>query len=95
VQKSLAEFYADVNTFWRYGGTRVNPINDAVVVSIAGGSRDLLIRSDLCDLTNVMPLNQSITVHATALTNVWLTTDHQVTIGWMLVELICKVQCMV
>eukprot|EP00698_Gefionella_okellyi_P011161 TRINITY_DN2926_c0_g2_i4.p1 TRINITY_DN2926_c0_g2~~TRINITY_DN2926_c0_g2_i4.p1 ORF type:complete len:506 (-),score=91.36 TRINITY_DN2926_c0_g2_i4:1134-2651(-) len=73
-QASVAEFYADLNTFWRYA---TGPLSDVVLVSLAGGSRDLLIRSHLCDIDGFGLANQSLAVHTSAWTNVWLSADHQ------------------
>jgi hypothetical protein len=57
---------------------------DVVMVSIAGGLRDTLIRSDLCSLHKLDPNQQeqsnsrSITASTYSMANVYLSTDHQV-----------------
>jgi glycosylphosphatidylinositol deacylase len=51
-------------------------LSDVTILSIAGGIRDTLIRSDLCSLNSLVPLSNGLTSFTTGLQNVWLTTDH-------------------
>src|SRR5690348_15830269 len=53
-------------------------LSDVVIVSIAGGIRDNLVRSDLCALQTLsLPDTHALTVFPTSIAHVWLSTDHQ------------------
>ena len=46
-------------------------------VSIAGGTRDKMISSELCTLNSIMPKTNQLSVFTTSIPNVWLSADHQ------------------
>ena len=50
------------------------------IVSVGGGIRDTLVRSDLSILPHVSSTN-GFTVTSTSVPNVWLSIDHQVFFG--------------
>lgn len=68
----LRAFYSNVNNFWESSPLVAN----VIVISLAGGSRDLLIPARYCELprnTNIVLQYSAVT---TAVPDVWLTIDH-------------------
>jgi glycosylphosphatidylinositol deacylase len=48
------------------------------IISVAGGVRDTLVRSDLASLDDIVPQSHGFTVVSTSVPNTWITIDHQV-----------------
>ncbi len=83
VHRSLENFYATVNSFWQEEFSKEHSsLSDVVIISIAGGNRDTLVRSDLTSLASVVPPSHGLTVISTSIPNVWLSIDHQVRIDF-------------
>ena len=76
----LDAFYSKVNRFWKDHSRKnwsENAMRDLVVVSIGGGNRDMQVRSDLTSVASLWLRNQSISVVASAIPKVWLSTCHR------------------
>ena len=68
----LTSFYSQVNNFWLS-----NPVvNNATILSFAGGSRDILVPVRLCSLHHISSTVQQFSAATTALPDIWLTIDH-------------------
>ena len=80
----LEEFYAKVNGFWMSGSSwrnsdatnAVPPLSNIVIASIAGGSRDHVVRGDLTSLYQLTPQGRSIHAWSTSIPGVWIQIDH-------------------
>jgi hypothetical protein len=74
----LEEFYAHVNgvwsnhNSWEDGGA----LENIVIASIAGGSRDHVVRGDLTSLDGLSPQGRSVHAWSTSLPGVWIQMDH-------------------
>jgi hypothetical protein len=53
-------------------------LKDVVILSIAGGNRDIQISSDLSYLDGIVAPSHGLSVVSTQIPNVWLSTDHLV-----------------
>ena len=53
-------------------------MSDVAIVSIAGGIRDTLVRSDLAYLDDIVPPYHGFSVMTTSIPNNWISVDHQV-----------------
>lgn len=77
---AMVETYNDVNTFWRdsYSGLIAgkNPLDEVVLVSIAGGGLDTMIPSEYTSLTSLVPATHGFTVFTSSIPNVWTGMDH-------------------
>jgi hypothetical protein len=82
---NLEEFYERVNAFWMLESSWVRMNNDQlpqptlsniVIASIAGGSRDHVVRGDLTSLYRLTPKGRSIHEWTTSLPGVWIQMDH-------------------
>ena len=74
----FARLYAEVNRLWTApaswaaGGELAN----VVVASIAGGSRDKVVRGDLTRVAGLAPPERALHAWSTALPGVWIEMDH-------------------
>ena len=77
---AMVETYNDVNTFWRdsYSGLIAgrNPLENVVLVSVAGGGLDTMIPSEYTSLTSLVPDTHGFTVFTSSIPNVWTGMDH-------------------
>ncbi|KAG5527122.1 hypothetical protein RHGRI_028142 [Rhododendron griersonianum] len=88
LQPSLGHYYARVNEEWRKGyevqtsrtGRYASdpPLSRIVVVSISGGIHDYQVRTKLESLDGIVPPSHGFLISSTAMKNVWLSMEHQV-----------------
>lgn len=71
----VLDFYHRVNEHWRTEWNQT--LKHLVVLSLAGGDRDHLVRSDLCSLKGLTDPSRSIDILTSAVPNVWSSTDHR------------------
>ncbi|CAF4044047.1 unnamed protein product [Rotaria sp. Silwood2] len=71
----VIKFYSRVNEYWKNEWN--NSLKHLVLVSLAGGDRDHLVRSDLCSLNGLTDESRSIDVLTSAVPHVWTSTDHR------------------
>jgi glycosylphosphatidylinositol deacylase len=71
----VAHFYEETNALWREG--RHKELSDVSIVSVAGGIRDTLVRTDLSSLEGIVPAANALSVVSTSVPGVWVSTDHQ------------------
>ncbi|CAF0811000.1 unnamed protein product [Rotaria sp. Silwood1] len=71
----VVNFYSRVNEYWKNEWN--NSLKHLVLVSLAGGDRDHLVRSDLCSLNGLTDESRSIDVLTSAVPHVWTSTDHR------------------
>ena len=72
----LEEFYQQINSFWSNPKSWQGTLKNIVLASIAGGSRDHVVRGDLTSLGNLTPFGKSVHVWSTSLPGVWIQMDH-------------------
>ena len=76
----LAAFYKSVNGFWRreadQAGNPPSRLRHISMVSVAGGFRDVLVRSSVASLQGVISESQGISVVATSVPKAWVSVDH-------------------
>ncbi|CAF0734942.1 unnamed protein product [Adineta steineri] len=72
---NVIEFYSRVNNYWKNEWN--NSLQHLVLVSLAGGDRDHLVRSDLCSLNGLTDESRSIDVLTSSVPHVWTSTDHR------------------
>ena len=68
----LNAFYLRVNNFWKNSLSVAN----LSVISLAGGSRDVLVPSQYCSLPRNVQIDLQYSAVTTAVPGVWLTIDH-------------------
>eukprot|EP01124_Arcella_intermedia_P018158 TRINITY_DN2512_c0_g1_i1.p1 TRINITY_DN2512_c0_g1~~TRINITY_DN2512_c0_g1_i1.p1 ORF type:complete len:959 (-),score=170.88 TRINITY_DN2512_c0_g1_i1:55-2931(-) len=74
---TVYEFYRHVNNFWRTSFlNESSEVHNVTIVSIAGGIRDNLIRSELCNLENLLHSDNQLTTVSTQIPDVWVSVDH-------------------
>lgn len=67
--------YRHIQSFWQQGyGTGL--LQNVTVLSLGGGVRDTLIRSELCNLTPLLPSSHSLSVLSSGVTGLWAPVDH-------------------
>ncbi|CAF0933696.1 unnamed protein product [Rotaria sordida] len=71
----VIDFYSRVNEYWKNEWN--NSLKHLVLLSLAGGDRDHLVRSDLCSLNGLTDESRSIDVLTSAVPHVWTSTDHR------------------
>ncbi|CAF1289706.1 unnamed protein product, partial [Didymodactylos carnosus] len=71
----LVDFYQNINDYWKKEWN--NTLKHIVLLSLAGGDRDHLVRSDLCSLHGLTDEIRSIDILTTAIPQVWTSTDHR------------------
>ncbi|UJR36520.1 hypothetical protein I4U23_029241 [Adineta vaga] len=71
----VMNFYSRVNQYWKDEWN--NSLQHIILVSLAGGDRDHLVRSDLCSLNGLTDESRSIDVLTSAVPHVWTSTDHR------------------
>ena len=72
----MEEFYQQINSFWSNPKSWQGTLKNIVLASIAGGSRDHVVRGDLTSLGNLTPFGKSVHVWSTSLPGVWIQMDH-------------------
>ncbi|XP_019447433.1 PREDICTED: uncharacterized protein LOC109350653 isoform X1 [Lupinus angustifolius] len=86
LQPSLGHYFAHVNSKWREGykfqtntGHHVSDpvLSHVVVVSVSGAYNDYQVRSKLASLDDIVPPTHGFMISSTAMTNVWLSMEHQ------------------
>lgn len=70
---ALESWYRTLNDKWRTSEQLAN----ITMVSIASGSRDLILYSGLTHLDDIIKPEQGFSVYSTAMPGVWLSTDHE------------------
>lgn len=79
VDRKVATFYSDTDRFWSQELKKNNSeLSNLLIVSIGGGLRDSLIRSELTDLSNILPASNALSVLSTSIPNVFVSSDHEV-----------------
>jgi glycosylphosphatidylinositol deacylase len=53
-------------------------LKDVAMISVGGGFRDTLVRSDLVSLDSIVPASNGFTTMSTSAPNIWVSADHQV-----------------
>eukprot|EP01125_Pyxidicula_operculata_P008751 TRINITY_DN2909_c0_g1_i1.p1 TRINITY_DN2909_c0_g1~~TRINITY_DN2909_c0_g1_i1.p1 ORF type:complete len:837 (-),score=69.18 TRINITY_DN2909_c0_g1_i1:1056-3476(-) len=75
---SVFDFYEHVNSFWR--NSTLNSVSreleDVSILSVAGGFRDTLIKSELSNMELLASTDHQLTVMATSMPDVWASLDH-------------------
>ncbi|OQV21474.1 GPI inositol-deacylase [Hypsibius exemplaris] len=75
VDAEMEEFYADIDDYWSRSAN--STLKDVVMVSFAGGHRDVLVRSDRSDLSGLFAGNERfLSMTTTSIPAVWASTDH-------------------
>lgn len=79
VHKSISTFYDLINRYWadRSHYAPGGALERLLLVSIAGGFRDVQVRSSGADLTGVVPPEHLLFVLSTSVPDVWTQADHQ------------------
>ncbi|GIY26830.1 GPI inositol-deacylase [Caerostris darwini] len=86
---SLVNFYAKIKETWKYRLKK--RFSDIPIISIGGGQRDILVRSDLITNNFQHKSARNIEVLTSSIPGVWVSTDH-LAIVWckQLVLTICR-----
>ncbi|CAM2698748.1 unnamed protein product [Rotaria socialis] len=71
----IMNFYSRVNQYWKDEWN--NSLKHLTLLSLAGGDRDHLVRSDLTSLNGLTDESRSIDVLTSAVPYVWASTDHR------------------
>lgn len=78
---TVARIYDSVNRYWEQSFSQDligrNPLASVAVISIAGGSLDHMIPSELTSLAATIPPSNGFTVHSHSIPHVWMGIDHQ------------------
>ena len=79
----IGRIYAATNEFWRHqfdadAGPDDKGLRNVTVVSVTGGNRDVLVTSDLVDVSAIVPHDRSFTAFTTGMPHVWLSVEHEV-----------------
>lgn len=74
LDRQIDDFYEKVNDFWRKN--QFDFLKKISVISIGGGSRDVLVPSHLTKLNGIVSAGESFEAGAPALPLVWASTDH-------------------
>jgi pimeloyl-ACP methyl ester carboxylesterase len=77
--RSLNEFYTRVNNVWKEQVSDPDSeLSNMLLVSISGGFRDTLIRSDTTSIDSLIPATNGFSVSAYSIPNVRASADHLV-----------------
>ncbi|KAI9352188.1 GPI inositol-deacylase PGAP1-like protein, partial [Obelidium mucronatum] len=83
IEQDMVQLYASVNQFWRFEFSSNVSANsslvfgDLVVVSIAGGLRDLQIQSQFSDIGSIVPSTHGVSVFTSGIPGVWRDLGHE------------------
>ncbi|KAJ3235083.1 GPI inositol deacylase [Chytriomyces hyalinus] len=78
IERDMVALYENVNQFWRTARNWETPaLKNLVVVSIAGGTRDLQIQSQYSDLSSIVPGSHGFTVCSSGIPGVWMDLTHE------------------
>jgi glycosylphosphatidylinositol deacylase len=78
--KEIDEFYSKVNSIWfgRNQTTSSNSnLNRVLLISLYGGFRDILVRSDLANLNDMQSPAKLLSIQTSSLSHVWRSIDHR------------------
>ncbi|KTW30967.1 uncharacterized protein T551_01519 [Pneumocystis jirovecii RU7] len=78
--RKMKDIYDSVNKFWSYSyfyKNESNPLNSVSLVSITGGNLDIMVSSDYCDVSSLVPKSHGFTVFSSSIPMVWTGMDHQ------------------
>ncbi|KAJ3238437.1 GPI inositol deacylase [Chytriomyces hyalinus] len=79
IERDMVALYENVNQFWRTAAAHweTSPFKNLVVVSIAGGTRDLQIQSQYSELNSIVAGSRGFTVYSSAIPGVWMDLTHE------------------
>ena len=77
LKSSMLTFYKDLNLYWKINHGVEGKLRNITLVSIAGGTRDLVIDSWLTNPKDTMHGNQSLSVFSTGIPGAWTSSDHE------------------
>ncbi|KAJ3062074.1 GPI inositol deacylase [Podochytrium sp. JEL0797] len=81
VERGMVALYEELEGYWvgQFGGgdgERHPDFKRLMVISVAGGERDVMIRSGDCEIGNVVPEEHGFTVYSTGVKDTWVSADH-------------------
>lgn len=74
--RGVQSFYTRVNDMWRMHCDDNYELQQAAVVSIAGGLRDSQVHASLSNLDGIIPCKNHLSVVSTSIPDVWVSLDH-------------------
>ncbi|KAJ3402722.1 GPI inositol deacylase [Chytriomyces hyalinus] len=78
IERDMVALYENVNQFWRTAAHwEPSPFKNLVVVSIAGGTRDLQIQSQYSELSSIVAGSRGFTVYSSGIPGVWMDLTHE------------------
>lgn len=78
ISLELTRFYVHLNSYWK-NNHKYGNLKDVSLVSIAGGSRDYVLDSQLTSLDSIADESKSISVFSSGIGGVWSSADHECT----------------
>ncbi|KAG5440175.1 hypothetical protein PCANB_001744 [Pneumocystis canis] len=78
--RKMKNIYDSVNKFWSqsyFYKNETNPLHAVSLVSITGGNLDVMVSSDYCDVSSLIPKSHGFTVFSSSIPMVWTGMDHQ------------------
>ncbi|KAG4304671.1 hypothetical protein PORY_002064 [Pneumocystis oryctolagi] len=78
--KKMKDIYNSVNKFWSqsyFYKNGSNPLDSVSLISITGGNLDIMVSSDYCDVSSLIPKSHGFTVFSSSIPMVWTGMDHQ------------------
>lgn len=75
LDKQVANFYHDTNNFWQTN-IKNDTLSEVLVISIGGGIRDTLVRSELTEISSLIPPSNGLSILSTSIPEVHVSTDH-------------------
>jgi glycosylphosphatidylinositol deacylase len=75
--RGVEEIYSRTNEFWRESyANSSGPLQDLLVISIAGGMADTMISSDYADISNLVPESHGFGVMTSSVPDLFSPVDH-------------------
>uniref|UniRef100_T1JYQ1 GPI inositol-deacylase n=1 Tax=Tetranychus urticae TaxID=32264 RepID=T1JYQ1_TETUR len=76
IDTHMLNYYHNVLSYWK-SNRNSSQLNHLTIISLGGGFDDKLVKSDLIQLPDLLPSSGDINLLTTAVSDVWLSTDHQ------------------
>ncbi|KAF9985591.1 GPI inositol deacylase, partial [Mortierella antarctica] len=78
----ISNIYATIENFWSRGFVGPEaPLHNVTLISIAGGTLDIVVNGDSGNIHNIVPQSNGFTVFTSSIPHAWLGSDH-VSILW-------------
>ncbi|KAF9954642.1 GPI inositol deacylase [Mortierella alpina] len=78
----ITNIYATIENFWSRGFVGPEaPLHNVTLISIAGGTLDIVVNSDSGNIHNIVPQSNGFTVFTSSIPHAWVGSDH-VSILW-------------